>query len=328
MRTSNRRTVLRSLLGIGAAGVGTVTSGVAGASGPDEDEYTPPTGGGSESWPQTHHTDTKVDRYEFGYEYYYRSSAGSWLNFLDSVFVAGSWEYVFRTEAHAECTKENAADGYEPFQYDVFDGDMSVEVTEQSNQSEISTTYVSDADWGHGATVASEQGYSWADATVDSVKTVESYFNPAVGTYFTARDIVSYWDKASNDSDTDDGIDVTWTRYQRMPHTGQYIKYRHYFPPKSEYSGEYVDVETTNTLKNTLYESDGMEYPTGDYQKTFSYSILVEESPESMSVEERSQRGIVETDASSYYTTGQLTARGISPDRTVYVNTDPEVELR
>lgn len=49
-----------------------------------------------------------------------------------------------------------------------------------------------DADWGHGATVASEQGYSWADATVDSVKTVESYFNPAVATYVTASDIVSY----------------------------------------------------------------------------------------------------------------------------------------
>jgi hypothetical protein len=122
-------------------------------------------------------------------------------------------------------------------------------VEEQSNQSESSTTYVSDADWGHGATVASEQGYSWADATVDSVKTIESYFNPAVGTYFTAKDIVNYWDRASNDSDANDGIDVTWTRYQRMPHTGQYIKYRHYFPPKSEYPGEYVDINTTNTLK-------------------------------------------------------------------------------
>jgi len=87
-------------------------------------------------------------------------------------------------------------------------------------------------------------------------------------------------------------------------------------------------VDTTNTLKNTLYESDGTGYPTGDHQKTFSYSILVEESPVSMSVEERSQQGIVETDANSYYTTGQLTARGIFPDRTIYVNTDPTVEVR
>lgn len=77
METHDRRTVLRSLLGIGAASVGAVSSDVASASGPDKDDYTPPDGGGGESWPQTDHTDTKVDRYEYGYEYYYRSSAGS-----------------------------------------------------------------------------------------------------------------------------------------------------------------------------------------------------------------------------------------------------------
>lgn len=205
---------------------------------------------------------------------------------------------------------------------------MGIEVEEQSNQSEISTTYVSDADWGHGATVASEQGYSWADATVDSVKTIESYFNPAVGTYFTAKDIVNYWDRASNDSDANDGIDVTWTRYQRMPHTGQYIKYRHRFPPKSEYPDEYVDVETTNRLKNTLYESDGTEYPTGDYQKTFTYSILVDENPETMTLEERKSRGIVKKPAESLFDEDQLRAKGLNARDLVYVHTDPTVKVR
>lgn len=332
-----RRSAIKALGGLSAVTLGTTSIrpisiiGEANAQeicGSSTDDMSPNCSGGGSTWPETDAQSSKIQRDEYGYTYTYRTSVGSYLDYLDSAFLAGKWEYVFLTQAHASGSKKNETTGGDPYQYEMFDGDHNITVKEKNRTSKVNTQYYQDADWGYGVTEDQNHDYSWGDATIDSIKRLEEHFNPVVASITAAQDVVDFWKKASADDDQYDGIDASFAQYYRTKTSGQYVRYFHRFPPAEDFPDSYVNVRTTNRINNTLYESNGTELPNGDYEKGWDYSIYVKSNPETSSASTLQSQGIVERKAGDVLSDARLKARGISPNEKIYVDKNPVIKVQ
>lgn len=259
--------------------------------------------------------------------YYYDEryiDAGSSIERIDSAYYADRWHYVYRTEACCSVADYKTDTG-EKNNANVITGDEGFEIEELDAPNTVSTSVYGNSDWGIGVQGPNLNGYTWGDATVDTLGAIIGYFSQVVGAVTTASKIVDYWKHAAEPStDTSAKLAENWNLWSasnpRTDELSHYVEFEQTFPPSERFSKDYVDSLVTNNLNHELSDFDNYSY-------TWGITISVLSNPETASTSELNKYGIEKVPAAE----SQVAMAGdnsLSPSDPVYVAKNPPVEIK
>lgn len=312
-RPKSRRNFLKNIGLVGASFSTGVTGlsgiSIAGPIGPED--------------PKVHTTHQTRD---LGSHYYYDErmvDAGSRVEWVDSAWLAGKWQYVYRTSAAAS-TIDYRHDNGDSQRVAVMDGGEGFTIKELDNPRQVSTTIDSNSDWGLGVKTPNQHNLNWGSATVNSIGAIISYFNPAVGAITTASQIVDFWKEAAIPSGTNyDVVGDYWNFWDstgpRTDSLGHYIQFTHKIPPREEYGKDYFDSTVRNSQNCNMSQIN-------NYVKTFGLSMYINSNPNTMSTSERKKFGIEKVPAAE--SQAAVASEHIQdPQEPVYVAKKPIVKI-
>jgi hypothetical protein len=270
--------------------------------------------------------DVKHQTRDLGSSVYYDKrdlDAGSRVKFLDSAWIAGKWNYVYRTSASSGAV-DYKTDSNEKMEASVLTGGEGFTIKELDNPQQVSTSVAGNSDWGIGVKTPYNHGYNWSDATVDSIKSIISYFNSSVGAITTAADIVDYWKKAAKPSESNsDVVGNYWNFWDssgpRTASLGHYAEFRHVVPPRESYGKDYFDSTVRNSQNNNANQFD-------NYTQTFGLSSYVNSSPSSMSTSEKKKYSIEKVPAAESRA-AMVSSEDLDPNESVYVAKSPTIKI-
>ncbi|GKZ14888.1 hypothetical protein [Haladaptatus sp. T7] len=273
--------------------------------------------------PKAHSTHQTRD---LGSHYYYDErivDTGSRVEFVDSTFLAGKWNFVYRTSAatysidHKPSTDESKKAG-------VITGGEGFTIKELDNPRQVSTSISGNADWGLGVKSPNNYNNNWSNAAKNTITALISYFSPAVGAIATAAQIVNYWKEAAKPTGSHaDVVGNYWNFWDpsgaKTDSLGHYVEYTHKVPPREEYGKDYFDSTIRNSQNNNMNQID-------NYVKTFGLSMYINSSPNNMSTSEQKKYGVEKVPAAKSRA-AMLSDQELDPDEPVYIARNPTVKI-